>query len=92
MTTRQSSSALANAYQECYPPSYHQAFARNASKMKLLRNALSEQPHILSCSSCAIVSNAGSLLDSEHGEAIDSNECVMRMNRGPTKVRKALGV
>ncbi|KAL1508363.1 hypothetical protein AB1Y20_004473 [Prymnesium parvum] len=76
--------ATSNA-QKCYPPSYHQAFARNSTKMELLLNSITDKPHTLKCSSCALVSNAGSLLDSEYGKAIDANECVFRMNRGPTK-------
>jgi len=43
-----------------------------------------EEPYIPSCSTCALVSSAGSLLDRMYGKAIDKNECVWRMNRAPT--------
>ena len=66
---------------KCYPPSYYQAYARNAAKMALLVKAVPEAPKTLKCSSCALVSNAGSLLDNRYGKAIDANECVWRMNR-----------
>ena len=69
----------------CEKPSYHQAYARDASKMKKLLASLPEQHVSLQCSTCALVSNAGSLLGQGRGPAIDENECVWRMNRAPTK-------
>ena len=69
----------------CASPLIHQAYARNASRMnKLLASLPEEAPAEPRCSTCALVSNAGSLLGQRRGKAIDANECVFRMNRGPT--------
>ena len=73
-----------NAEKACASPTLHTAYARDAEKMKKLLASLKEGPSELKCDTCAIVSNAGGLLESEHGAAIDSNECVWRMNRAPT--------
>lgn len=69
----------------CDVPSYHKAYARNASKLTTLLNSLHEVSPSLGCGSCALVSNAGSLLGQGRGEEIDANDCVWRMNRGPTQ-------
>lgn len=53
--------------------------------MKKLLASLPLEPPSLHCTTCALVSNAGSLLGQGYGAAIDQNECVWRMNRGPTK-------
>lgn len=37
------------------------------------------------CSSCALVSSSGQLLNSSAGKEIDQHECVIRMNLSPTK-------
>ena len=71
----------------CDAPSWTQAyegkFSTPAEMAKLLRSLPETHPE-LQCSSCAVVSNAGSLLDSLHGDAIDAHSCVFRMNRAPT--------
>nr|XP_039253855.1 alpha-N-acetylgalactosaminide alpha-2,6-sialyltransferase 3-like [Styela clava] len=36
------------------------------------------------CNSCALVSSAGTMLDSKAGIEIDSHDCVLRMNNAPT--------
>ena len=69
----------------CERPSIHAAYARNASLMEKLLDSLPEEPKAMSCRTCAVVSNAGSLLESKHGKAIDKNDCVWRMNRAPTE-------
>ena len=68
----------------CTAPSWAQAFDRNASLMSKLVQSLPEDHPGLRCGTCAVVSNAGSLMDATHGEAIDANDCVFRMNRAPT--------
>lgn len=68
----------------CYAPSIHHAFARPAVDLDKLMRSLPPSAPPLGCGSCAVVSNAGSLLDREYGEHIDSNECVFRLNRAPT--------
>ena len=80
---RKGSKAAAKA--ACDVPSYHQAYARNSSQMnKLLRSLPEDEAQPWRCSSCALVSNAGSLVGQGHGEAIDAHACVWRMNRAPT--------
>ncbi|XP_055076345.2 CMP-N-acetylneuraminate-beta-galactosamide-alpha-2,3-sialyltransferase 1 [Misgurnus anguillicaudatus] len=37
------------------------------------------------CRSCAVVGNSGNLLESHYGPLIDSNDFVMRINKGPTE-------
>ena len=69
----------------CQQPSWMHAFARNASQMNKLLASLPDEHPQLRCATCAVVSNAGSLLSSKHGDAIDANECVWRMNRAPTR-------
>ena len=41
--------------------------------------------HFQRCSSCAIVSASGYLLNSGAGDAIDAHDCVIRMNTSPVK-------
>ena len=70
----------------CAEPSYHHAYAffEGTKRKKLLASLPEEAPTQHMCSTCALVSNAGSLLGKGYGAAIDANECVWRMNRGPT--------
>jgi hypothetical protein len=69
----------------CDSPSWNQAYERNSTLMHKLVASLPDEHPPLQCDTCALVSNAGSLLDAEHGAAIDANDCVWRMNRGPTQ-------
>ena len=73
LAKRQKGAAAASTG-ECDDPSWHHAYARNASKMHKLLKSLPEEHDPLECKTCALVSSAGSLLGSGHGEAIDANE------------------
>ncbi|XP_033626593.1 alpha-N-acetylgalactosaminide alpha-2,6-sialyltransferase 6-like isoform X1 [Asterias rubens] len=44
-----------------------------------------DQPVTLRCSSCALVSSSGYLLDKGAGQAIEGHPCVIRMNSAPVK-------
>eukprot|EP00057_Strongylocentrotus_purpuratus_P021115 XP_011675589.1 PREDICTED: alpha-N-acetyl-neuraminyl-2,3-beta-galactosyl-1,3-N-acetyl-galactosaminide alpha-2,6-sialyltransferase [Strongylocentrotus purpuratus] len=46
---------------------------------------LSGEPLRLFCSSCAVVSSSGHLLNTSSGAEIDATECVFRMNNAPVR-------
>ncbi|XP_041465066.1 alpha-N-acetylgalactosaminide alpha-2,6-sialyltransferase 3-like [Lytechinus variegatus] len=46
---------------------------------------LSGEPLRLFCSSCAVVSSSGHLLNTSSGSEIDATECVFRMNNAPVR-------
>ena len=68
----------------CAAPSVHQAFARDEKKMGKLLASIADESSPPRCGSCAVVSNAASLLAAQYGDDIDAKDCVWRMNRAPT--------
>ncbi|XP_069779039.1 alpha-N-acetylgalactosaminide alpha-2,6-sialyltransferase 3-like [Narcine bancroftii] len=57
-------------------------------KGKVLRGYVSlpeQQPLILTCRQCSIISSSGQMLGMQLGAKIDQSECIWRMNNAPTR-------